>query len=47
LTFQVWIRRPFPELREHVGEQKFDLGVGANDFATQKVRLVSNPLKFR
>jgi len=47
LNFQMSIRRPFPELQAHVGEHKFDLSVGANTFATQKVRLVGNLLKLR
>lgn len=47
LTFQISIRRPFPELQAHVGEHKFDLSVGANSFASQKVRLVGNLLKLR
>ena len=45
LNFQMSIRRPFPKLQAHVGEHKFDLSVGANSFATQKVRLVGNLLK--
>ena len=36
LTFQMSIRRPFPELQAHVGEHKFDLCVGANALPRRK-----------
>jgi len=41
LNFQLLIYRPFPESHAHIDEHKFDLGVGANEFAAQKVYPVS------